>query len=61
MTDVEKEKLNPFVEEYRRIKVNQNSFRVLSILYITNFCEIRKINYFITYSITFYSSKFPEK
>ena len=23
--------------------VNQNSFRVLSILYITNFCETRKI------------------
>ena len=24
--------------------VNQNSFRVLSILYSTNFCETRKIN-----------------
>ena len=24
--------------------VNQNIFRVLSILYITNFCEARKIN-----------------
>ena len=24
--------------------VNQNSFRVLSILHITNFCETRKIN-----------------
>ena len=23
--------------------VNQNSFRVLSILYITNFCETKKI------------------
>ena len=33
-----KEKLSLFVEEYR------NSFRVLSILYITNFCETRKID-----------------
>ena len=33
-----KEKLNLFVEEYR------NGFRVLSILYITNFCETRKID-----------------
>ena len=24
--------------------VNQNSFTVLSILYITNFCETRKVN-----------------
>ena len=32
-TDVMKEKLNPLVEEYR----------VLSIFYITNFCETRKI------------------
>ena len=40
MTDVMKQKLNPLVEEYRRI----NSFRELSILYITNVCETRKIN-----------------
>ena len=44
MTDIMKEKLNPLVEEYRRSIVNQNSFTVLSILYITNFCETRKIN-----------------
>ena len=25
--------------------VNQNSFRVLSIFYITNFCETRKTNF----------------
>ena len=31
-----KEKLNPLVEEYRRI-VNQNSFRVLSILVPTSY------------------------
>ena len=41
-----KEKLNPPGERYRRKEsiVNQNSFRVLSILYIINFCEIRKKN-----------------
>ena len=42
MTDVMKEKLNPLVEEYKI--VNQNSFRVLSILHIANFCETRKKN-----------------
>ena len=44
MTDVMKEKLNPLIEEYRKSIVNQNSFRVLSNLYITNFRETRKIN-----------------
>ena len=44
MTDVMKEKLNPLVEDTKESIVNQNSFRVLSILYITNFCETRKIN-----------------
>ena len=44
MTDVMKEKLNPLIEEYRKSIVNQNSFRVLSNLYITNFCETRKIS-----------------
>ena len=39
MTDVMKEKLS--TEESI---VNQNSFTVLSILYITNFCETRKVN-----------------
>ena len=39
-----KEKLNPLVEDTKESIVNQNSFRVLSILYITNFCETRKIN-----------------
>ena len=53
MTDVMKEKLNHLVEGYTKI-VNQNSFRVLSILYITNFCETRKI---IQNSSTFFSSK----
>ena len=42
------EKLNPLAEECRRNQktkiVNQNSFNVLSILYITNFCETRKTN-----------------
>ena len=41
MADVMKEKLNPLDEESI---VNQDSFRVLSILYIINFCETRKIN-----------------
>ena len=45
MTNVMKEKLNPLLEEYRRIyNKPKNSFRVLSILYITNFCETRKMN-----------------
>ena len=44
MTDVMKEKLNPLVEEYRRINRKPNSFRVLSILYNTNFCETSKLN-----------------
>ena len=39
-----KEKLNPLVEEYRRINSKPKSFRVLSILYIANFCETMKIN-----------------
>ena len=44
MTDVIKEKLNPLVQNTEESIVNQNSFRVLSFLYITNFCETRKIN-----------------
>ena len=44
MTDVIKEKLNSFVEDTEESIVSQNSFRILSILYITNFCETRKIN-----------------
>ena len=38
-----KEKLNP-VEEYRRINSKPKYFRVLNILYITNFGETRKVN-----------------
>ena len=48
MTDVMKEELNPLVEDTKESIVNQNSFRVLSILYITNFCETRKVNYSAT-------------
>ena len=44
MTDDLKEKLNLLVDEYRRINSKTNIFRVLSILYITNFSETRKIN-----------------
>ena len=44
MTDVMKEKLNPLIKECRIINRKPNSFRVLSILYIRNFCETRKIN-----------------
>ena len=51
-----KEKLNSLVEDSEESIVNQNSFSVLSILYITNFCETRKIN-----SSTFSSSKLSEK
>ena len=40
-----KEKLSPSLRKStEERKVNQNSFRVLIILYITNFCETRKIN-----------------
>ena len=39
-----KEKLNPPLRSTEEPRVNQNSFRVLSILYITNFYEARKIN-----------------
>ena len=39
-----KGKLNPIVEEYMRINSKPKSLRVLSILYIANFCETMKIN-----------------
>ena len=39
-----KEKLNALWRSTKEAIVNQNSFRVLSILYITNFCETRNIN-----------------
>ena len=46
MTDVMKEKLNSLVvQSTEESKVNQNSLTVFSILFITNFCETRKINY----------------
>ena len=38
------EKLNPSLRSTEEAIVNQTSFRVLSILYITNFCETRKTN-----------------
>ena len=45
MADFMKEKLNPLLEKStEESTVKQNSFRVLSILYITNFYETRKIN-----------------
>ena len=39
-----KEKLTLPLRSAEESTVNQNSFRVLSILYITKFCETRKIN-----------------
>ena len=39
-----KEKMNSLVEDTEEPIANQNSFRVLSALYITNFCETRKTN-----------------
>ena len=43
-----KEKLNSLGEEVQknsfRDQQTKNSFRVLSIFYITNFCETREIN-----------------
>ena len=53
-----KDKLNPVVEEYRRINSKPRYFRVLSILYITNIFETRKIN---SNAVRVNSSKFPEK
>ena len=44
MTDVMKEKMNSLVEDREEPIANQNSFRALSTLYITNFCETRKTN-----------------
>ena len=44
MTDVMKKNWTPSLRSTEESIVNQNSFRVLSILYITNFCETRKIN-----------------
>ena len=44
MTDVMKEKLNSLIEDTADSIVNQNGSRVLSIFYIANFCETRKIN-----------------
>ena len=39
-----KEKLIPSLRSTEESIVKQNSFRVMSILHITNFCETRKIN-----------------
>ena len=39
-----KEKLIPSLTSTEEPIVNQNSVRVLSMLYIKNFCETRKIN-----------------
>ena len=39
-----KEKLNPSLRSTEESIIIQNSFRVLSFLYITNFCETKKIN-----------------
>ena len=44
MTDVMKEKLNPSLRSTEESTVNQSSFRLLRILYITNFSETRKMN-----------------
>ena len=43
MADVVKEKVKPLLRSTEESIVNQNTFRVLSILYITNICETRKI------------------
>ena len=43
MIDVMKEKLNPSLST-EESTVNQGSFRLLRILYITNFSETRKMN-----------------
>ena len=40
----EKKTQNPSLRSTEESVVNQNSFKVLSNLYITNICETRKIN-----------------
>ena len=40
-----KEKLNSLVEDSEESIVSQNSFSAFSILYITNFCDTRKIKF----------------
>ena len=55
-----KEKLNSLVEDSEESIVNKNSFRVLSILYITSFCETRKINS-NAIRVLFLLLNFPEK
>ena len=41
-----KEKLDPpSLRSTEKSIVDQHSFRVLSILYITNFCETRKLSF----------------
>ena len=46
MTDVMKEKLNPLVEGAQKISSKPKEFyTVFKILFITSFCETRKINY----------------
>ena len=37
-------KTEPFVDDTEESIVNENNFRVLNNLYITNFFEIKKIN-----------------
>ena len=44
MTDVMKKKTESPLRSTEESIVNENSFRVLSILFIANFCETRKIN-----------------
>ena len=44
MADVMKKTEPPLLRSAEESIVNQNIFRVLSILYITNFCGTRKIN-----------------
>ena len=44
MADAMKEKLNPSLKSTEESLVNQKGFTVLSILYITNFNETRKIS-----------------
>ena len=42
MADAMKKTEPPSLRRAEKSKVNQNIFRVLSILYITNFCGTRK-------------------
>ena len=61
MKDVMKKKLNPFVQEYRRINSKPKLFwSIECFMYITNFCGTRNINS-NAHRVLFFLLNFQEK